>query len=801
MTVSNIFRPSRSIANRLTWRVTGIVFLIITCISALIFGIVWLISTVMFSAFYESRIDLSNVQMNKEFSAVEVAIRNNVPDVEECLDNPDKMYQVVKDILKTNPNIVGSAIAFDSDFYPSKGKLFAPFAYRSGDSIKVKQLGTTEYDYLHQPWYEIPRNDGRSHWSDAYKDTGGGDIVMTTYSLPLKDKQGKTYAVLTADLPLDWVHSTREKLDSIINVDMNMTSDSIGHCYSFIIGRDGTFISHPDKAYAMKENIFTMAKQAQAKDMEDLATLMTKGEEGTSVIRLKNQIHLVIYSQLAHTVWSMAVVVPLSDLTTPANIFVFVFIGIMAVGLLILGMICHLTIKRTVQPLQRFADSADEIAQGNLGAELPVIRSHDEMLRLRNSFDLMQKSLVKQMDELKSVNEEKGRIKGELEIARNIQMSMLPKAYPPFPNRTDIDIYGILKPAKEVGGDLFDFYIRDEKLFFCIGDVSGKGVPASLLMAVIRSLFRTISAREAMPDHIISDINDAITEDNDAMMFTTFFLGVLDLPTGRLRYSNAGHNAPLIIAGKGKCVGPLPVDPNLPLGVTKGLKYSVQDTLIDPDSTLFLYTDGLTEAENITHKLFGEERMMNIAIEAGENQHPLPLIEKMSEAVHDFVGQAIQSDDITMLAIQYTKHQLDVRLQRSITLPNDVEQVPQLAAFVDEVCEEVGFDMSLTMSLNLAIEEAVVNVMEYAYPRGVKGTVTIEAKANDERLKFVIRDSGKPFDPTAKAETDTTLSAEERPIGGLGIHLVRQIMDSINYERIQGENVLTLRKKLQTDGI
>ena len=117
-----------------------------------------------------------------------------------------------------------------------------------------------------------------------------GDIVMTTYSLPLKDKQGKTYAVLTADLPLDWVHSTREKLDSIINVDMNMTSDSICHCYSFIIGRDGTFISHPDKAYAMKENIFTMAKQAQAKDMEDLATLMTKGEEGTSVIRLKNQI-------------------------------------------------------------------------------------------------------------------------------------------------------------------------------------------------------------------------------------------------------------------------------------------------------------------------------------------------------------------------------------------------------------------------------------------------------------------------------------------------------------------------------
>ena len=168
----------------------------------------------------------------------------------------------------------------------------------------------------------------------------------------------------------------------------------------------------------------------------------------------------------------------------------------------------------------------------------------------------------------------------------------------------------------------------------------------------------------------------------------------------------------------------------------------------------------------------------------------------MKQAVHAFVGEAEQSDDLTLLAVQYTKKQLDVRYQSHITLPNDVQAVPQLNGFVDEVCEQAGFDMSTTMKLNLAIEEAVVNVMNYAYPAGVKGDVDIEAQINDERLKFVISDSGTPFDPTAKAEVDTTLSAEERGIGGLGIHLIRQIMDTINYERVDGKNVLTLRKKL-----
>ena len=291
----------------------------------------------------------------------------------------------------------------------------------------------------------------------------------------------------------------------------------------------------------------------------------------------------------------------------------------------------------------------------------------------------------------------------------------------------------------------------------------------------------------------MTTINESIAEDNDSDMFITLFIGALDLPTGRLRYCNAGHNAPLLIGTMN--TGTLPCDPNVPVGIEPKWRFSAQESVIDPQTVIFLYTDGLTEAENIFYDQFQEERIIE-TIRLSEHK-PQQLIQSMTEAVHQFTDQAEQNDDQTMLAIQYTKEQdNNGRLCRTITLSNNIDEVPQLATFVDEICEAIGIDMSTAMSLNLAMEEAVVNVMDYAYPAGTKGNINIEAKANDQRLKFVITDWGTPFDPTEKSEVDTTMSAEERPIGGLGIHLVRQIMDSINYERTDGKNVLTLRKKL-----
>jgi sigma-B regulation protein RsbU (phosphoserine phosphatase) len=580
------------------------------------------------------------------------------------------------------------------------------------------------------------------------------------------------------------------ELDSTTKQNMFKDSESFPS-YSFIVSHKGTIVAYPYMAELSYKTLYEFLEDHDG--LEDANEILSSNNGYTTVVQNNTgTMYVLFYSSIEHTGWTLVTIMPLKVILKPVGSIIGIFGILMLIGLIIVAVICRSAIRRVTMPITQFADSADEIASGNLSVQLPTIKTKDEMLRLHNSFATMQKSLIQQIEETRSANEEKGRIESELNIARDIQMSMLPKTFPPFPDRNDIEIYGKQKPAKEVGGDLYDFYIRDEKLFFCIGDVSGKGVPASLVMAVTRTLFRTISFKEALPERIMFGINNAMADNNESNMFVTLFLGVLDLPTGRLRYSNAGHNAPMLI---GQTIGLLPCAANVPLGVQTDWKFSQQETTIDLNTCIFLYTDGLTEAENAANEQFMEERMIEVA--KGMSHEPQQMIEQMFNAVHQFVGNAEQSDDLTMLAIQYTKPlEKDMKLQRSITLPNDIEKVPVLAEFVDEVCEIVGFDMSTTMGINLALEEAVVNVMSYAYQPGTMGNVNIEAIANETRLKFIISDWGTPFDPTAEKEVDTTLSAEERPIGGLGIHLVRQIMDSINYERIDGKNVLTLRKKL-----
>ena len=797
MRLPRIFKRKHSIANRLTWRVVGVMILVWTILLAFIFAIIGLVGMVFLLIVNRSGMQVSHEQINNVFSNVEVALTNNVPEVEDNIGKELRQYFAQENLLALNPNISGAAVAYNPNYEPMKGQPYSPYAYRDSLGTHTKQLNTEAYDYLHQEWYTKPLEQGKGVWSEPYIDTGGGGIPMITYSLPLINNNGEVYAIQTADVSLDWLSKLTQKMDStFINNFATIFTDEEEErhsIYSFIISSKGTFIAHPDKKLLLNTNIYEFLKREKVRNAEDKAQKLLSDESGTIGFKdSADRYFIVYYSPIERTGWHIGVVVPRKYIVQPVLAFLTFCLLLMIVGLVIIALVCRRTIRRVTKPLRRFADSADEIAKGNFQAELPRVKTKDEMLRLRNSFETMPHSLVRQIEETKAVNEEKGRMESELYIARNIQMSMLPKVYPPYPERNDIDIYGQLIPAKEVGGDLYDFYIRDEKLFFCIGDVSGKGVPAALVMAVTRTMFRTSSLHESQPERIMAAVNNAINNNNDSIMFVTMFIGVLDLPTGRLRYCNGGHNSPMLIGDNG--VSMLSCLPNIPIGITSDWKFTPQDTMIDPQTTIFLYTDGLTEAENIRHEQFQEERMMDLARQT--YRQPQTLTMEMTEAIRRFVGGAEQNDDQTILAIQYTYKQQDMRLERSITLPNDIEEVPQLAAFVDEVCEALDLDMSTTASLNLAMEEAVVNVMTYAYPKGTKGKVDIEAKADDKKLKFIISDNGAPFDPTEQKEADTTLSAEERPIGGLGIHLVRQMMDSINYERTNGKNILTLIKHL-----
>ena len=393
-------------------------------------------------------------------------------------------------------------------------------------------------------------------------------------------------------------------------------------------------------------------------------------------------------------------------------------------------------------------------------------------------------------ERLRQANAEKKRIDGELHVACEIQQSMLPHN---LLQHDDMDIYSSLVPAREVGGDLYDYFIRDEKLFFCIGDVSGKGVPSAMVMSVIHSLFRAFSAHENNPARIMQATNEASCRGNDSNMFVTLFIGVLDLPTGRLRYCNAGHDAPMLMTD-GKWVM-LDVIPHLPVGVFEDVKYGVQEALMMPDSTIFLYTDGLTEAMNFKHNQFGMKRVEEV-LAANSQLLPRQLLEAITNKVHEFVGDAEQSDDLTMMAVHYMPKHFESTLTETLLLKNDVHDMSKFSSFMKSVLEKLDIEKSLARQLRLAVEEAVVNVIDYAYPPGQEGDIEIRIMSDGSTLKTIIIDSGVAFDPTAKEKADTSLSAEDRQIGGLGILLVRELMDAINYERENGKNILTLIKNI-----
>ncbi|MBO2525559.1 MAG: hypothetical protein CW341_07665 [Bacteroidetes bacterium] len=399
------------------------------------------------------------------------------------------------------------------------------------------------------------------------------------------------------------------------------------------------------------------------------------------------------------------------------------------------------------------------------------------------------------------------RMENELHIARTIQMAMLPRVFPPFKDRPDLNLYGMVDPAKEVGGDLYDFYVRQNKLLFCVGDVSGKGVPAALVMAMTRTLFRNASANEEDTAAIVSGMNKALAEQNSQNMFLTFFLGILDCETGKLSYCNAGHNAPVLLRHQKKEAEKLHVVANLPLGIMDDFIFQAQEVQMNCDDVIFLYTDGLTEAEDKNLKQYGDERMLQHLALISDSR-PRTIIENMRTKVNAFVDGAQQNDDLTMLAIRYQTP--------AVIMSNDIQQIPLLAQWVNSL----DIPEKQNMAVNLALEEIVSNIIFYAYP-DKKGQIYVEFAKKTEneivktekdtedkerlsavngqlstRLMFTITDSGIPFDPTKHEEVDISLSAEERQIGGLGIHLVRQLMDEIHYRREEDKNVLTLIKKI-----
>ncbi len=549
-----------------------------------------------------------------------------------ALETPAKVEGFLREVLVQNPEIYGSCIAFRPYGLDEKVSAYAPYFYRDTDEVKFEQLAKPEYNYFQWDWYRLPRDAGHAMWTEPYFDDGGGNTVMITFSVPFR-RHDLFWGIATIDIAMTKLIAETESIH-------------VGETgYAFIVSKEGRFVAFPDHAKIMK---------AAVQDLNPvLGERMMAGEKGfrRTTEPLLGRPAWIAYVPIQGGELSLAIVYPESEALREARELRNELLAIGLVGLAGLFAALVIVARSLSKPITQLAAAAQKVAQGDLEQRLSVESPTEEMANLTNAFNKMTRDLQMRMQELRYTTTVKERYEGELGAARNIQMSLVPKRFPAFPERPEFDVHAILRPAREIGGDLYDFYFLDgDRLCFLIGDVSGKGIPAALFMAVTKTLLKASTSHDLPMAEMMAQVNDELCDQTDSGMFVSLLLAVLSVKTGALTFCNAGHPSAFLLSAAG--VVPLDGPRNVALGAMPGLAYHAATAQLAPGDALFLYTDGVTEALDRDDRFYGPARLQIVLKEIAA----LP-VEKITRGtvtdVRTFCGEREQSDDISVMALRW----------------------------------------------------------------------------------------------------------------------------------------------------
>ena len=556
-----------------------------------------------------------------------------------------ELFKAIHAIVDKNPEIYGAAVAFEPYAFDRTKKYFAPYFYKNGQGVSFKYLDRF-YDYFQWDWYQIPRELEEPQWTEPYFGEGGG-ILMSSYSVPfyrVVDGTRKLTGVVVVDISL---HELRDIVSSI---------KILNSGYGFLISKNGTFVTHPIKEYIMNETIFSVAEERNDPMLRETGRKMIRGETGYSTNPVKSAVTgkscIMTYVPIKSNGWSLGVLFPYDELMADITNLNHVVLALGIVGLALLALAIVFIARSITRPLTEMAEIAGRIGTGDLETQVPRIRTRDEVGKLASALDCMKTSLKDYIQEITDTTASRQRMESELKIARNIQMGILPKVFPPFPDRKDFDIHALTVPAREVGGDFYDFFLIDkDHLCFVIGDASGKGIPAALFMAFTKTLIKARASADIETGVLMEQVNDELSEGNPADMFITIFCAILNTVTGELRYTNGGHNPPVIIRAGGD-VSYLDGPGELVVGIMEGSRYTTRTLVLDPGDGVFLYTDGVTEAMNEADEIFSTDRLKDVLLScAGRDVSGITAC--VGESINDFCKDAPQYDDITMMALRY----------------------------------------------------------------------------------------------------------------------------------------------------
>lgn len=741
------------------------------------------------------RADQLAAQLASDLDAVIRPIEGGVFTVAHQLeetDPPRREYERrIRGILRAWPEVYGSTIAVETGTADGTGanSPFAPYLYRRGSAIAYSDLARDSYAYSGLAWYRSAADGGKPLWSSPYFDEGGGQVWMITYSVPFfrrgKDAARVLAGVVTADLDLDWVRRTvlRASLDA----------GGMGWVYSG--PGEGAFVAPiGDTARHMAgfdPHLRDAAIRAVAADMRRRDVSFAPLPRN-----LASRPAWLAVRELRTLGWQLTLLTPESDLLAGARRQLNRQLMLGGAGLAVLVLAVSLVAAGVARPIRRLAEAVGEASESDLQFRLPERARADEVGVLTEALRRLRDSLQRHVQLRAQSIAEQARLEQELQISAQIQQSMLPHGEALRTVPSGLEIAAALLPARQVGGDLYDYFpVQGGALLFTIGDVSDKGIPAALFMARLSALMRVLGAHGDGPDRLLAEVNARLADGNDACMFVTAGCGVMDPANGTVRYASAGHEPPLLQLLEGSVRAPA-ADGGAAIGIDPDEAYPLQELLLAPGDLLLLYTDGVTDAEDPSGTRFGIERLVTLLRDSA-GMHPAALIERIVQTVDSHAEGFHPTDDLTVVALRY--------VPRGVTATS-ISGVPRWHIEVEDSTNGMqvaqrrlrsilvarGIAGGRLHDVELIAEEWLTNVLRAAAGQRLP-RLSVELALPGDAIELAFRDDGGPFDPLRASAPELDLPVDERPVGGLGIHLIRQTARNCEYERVDGCNLLRVQ--------
>ena len=721
---------------------------------------------------YSKSIGVIAQDINKEV----IKIENNAKDLAligslfySTDKNPQKINYAITRIFNNYPDSLGGGIWFEPYLIDKLSKRYCIYAYKnkSGKIIIDKSFASDEYNYLNQKWYKeifpLVSKENPVDWSSPYYENLGSNTLMITAGAGIYDKKGNKVGIST----VDWEISSIVKRISEIKPTPNS--------FALFADTDNDYILVSTDKYLDNGKLI-------GKSLKNIPWYADNLKQIT-YFTYQNQ-KFIPYVKTLDNHMILIVCIPKNELFHTVVTHVIALHCVLLLVSIIMAALLYLSLNRNImRPINKLMQIANKIGKGEI-AEIKLEKP-EEFAQLADTFDKMTK-------DIKQITKEREKINLELSVARTIQLTSLPNVFPPFPTKTEFDIFASMEPAKEVGGDFYDFYFIDNNtLMFLIADVSGKGIPAALFMMTAKTLVNNSSQLGYSAEKLIKTINEKICASNNMGLFITMLAGIIDLNTGKITYINCGHNQPLLKRANG-AYEYLSLPTNIVLGAFENADFEIYEDTLKKGDTLFLYTDGLTEAYNGS-ELYGEKRLKE-CVNTMDNDDLKLMSENIKKEIKEFTGGTEQSDDVTMLVFQYRNENQEEE-KRSYKDDAIKENYKPFYQWLHKACNDWNLSDNLTNKIDMCAEEIYANITFYSYPNP-PGTIEVDISKDNEFVELVFSDEGVPYNPLEKADPDITLPPEERPLGGLGIFMVKEIADNVDYVYTGNQNILTIKFKI-----